>query len=341
MTAKLFSPITIKNVTLKNRIVMSPMCMFSADKENGKVTEWHKHHYVTRAMGGVGLVMTESVASLPDGKIKERDLGIWADSQIEPLKELVDLVHHNGSKIGIQISHAGRKAELNTPKAAPSSIPFPNMELPNEMSRQEIQQYISAFKDAVVRAKKAGFDIIEIHAAHGYLINQFLSPLTNHRQDNYGGTAENRYRFLREIIDEVKSVWSGPIFVRISANEYHEEGNQLEDFLIFSKWMKEQNVDLIDCSSGGVIPAKIKVYPGYQIKPARVIKKKLDISTGSVGLITTARQAEELLVENQTDLIFLGRELLRNPYWPYKAARELQTKITVPSQYEEAFYKFF
>ncbi|MGX7713306.1 NADPH dehydrogenase NamA [Enterococcus faecalis] len=341
MSTKLFSPITIKNVTLKNRIVMSPMCMYSADEQTGLVTEWHKHHYVTRAMGGVGLIMVESTAILSNGKINKPDLGLWNDEQIEKMKELVNSIHHYGAKIGIQISHAGRKAELEDPKLAPSPIAFPNMDTPKEMNQQDILDYISAFKQATRRAKEAGFDILEIHAAHGFLINEFLSPLTNQRQDEYGGNLANRYRFLRETIEAVKSVWTGPLFVRISGNEYHENGNQLHDFLKFSEWMKEQGVDLIDCSSGGIVPAKIDVYPGYQMVPAKVIKSSVDVMTGGVGLITNPKYAEEILIKNQADLIFLGRELLRNPYWAYKAAKILHTETSFPIQYKMAFRNFF
>lgn len=341
MPAKLFSPFTIKNITLKNRIVMSPMCMFSADETTGLVTEWHKHHYVTRAMGGAGLIMVESTAISSNGKINKTDLGLWNGDQTEKLKELIELVHSQDAKIGIQLSHAGRKAELDDPKIAPSAIAFPEMELPHELTKSEIKDYQQKFKESAKKAKAAGFDILELHAAHGFLINEFLSPLTNHRQDEYGGSIENRYRFLGEIIDKVKTVWSGPLFVRISGCEYNENGNQLEDFIQFSKCMKVQGVDLIDCSSGGVVPSKIDVYPGYQMEPAKVIREKVDIFTGGVGLITEPKHAEELLYENEADLIFLGRELLRNPYWAYQAAKELQTTISFPKQYHLTFRKFF
>lgn len=341
MSINLFSPIKIKNINLKNRIVMSPMCMFSADEKTGLLTDWHKHHYVSRAMGGVGLVMLESTAVLPNGKINKTDLGIWNDRQGEALKELVALIHENDSKVGIQISHAGRKAELDEPKIAPSSIPFPHMDTPKEMSKEDISECIEAFQNAALRAKKAGFDILELHAAHGFLINEFLSPLTNKRTDEYGGSLENRYRFLRQVIDSVNIVWKGPLFVRISGNEYHEKGNQINDFIYFSQQMKQQGVDLVDCSSGGIVPAKIDVYPGYQLEPASLIKSNVDILTGGVGLITDPTHAEEILNQNHADLIFLGRELLRNPYWAYDAAKTLHTEISFPIQYQLAFRNYF
>ena len=229
--AKLFEPFTIKGMELKNRIVMSPMCMYSCLNQDGIVTDWHKIHYTSRAVGQVGLIIVEATAVTPQGRISPQDLGIWSDKHIAGLKELVRLAHDNGARIGIQIAHAGRKANLEEPIVAPSAIPFPEMKVPEEMTSAKIRETVDAFAAAAERASQAGFDCIEIHAAHGYLINQFLSPLTNHRQDEYGGSRDNRYRFLREVIDSVRSVWKGPLFVRISAEEYAPEGNHIEDYV--------------------------------------------------------------------------------------------------------------
>ncbi len=221
---------------------------------------------------------------------------------------------------------------------APSAIPFNNeMKTPLEMTSKDIKNTITAFKEGAERAKKAGFDVIEIHGAHGYLINEFLSPLSNKRTDEYGGSAENRYRFLREVIETVQQVWDGPLMVRVSAKDYQEDGLDIEDYVVFSKWMKEQGIDLIDVSSGALVPARIPVYPGYQVKLAETIKKEADIPTGAVGLITTGIQAEEILQNDRADLVLLARELLRDPYWPRNAAKELNTSIEAPKQYERGW----
>ncbi|KAB2338429.1 NADPH dehydrogenase NamA [Cytobacillus depressus] len=338
METKLFSPFTIKNTTFKNRIVMSPMCMYSCHNEDGKVENWHRTHYTSRAVGQTGLIIIEATAVTPQGRISPNDLGIWSDEHIEGLQELTSLMKEHGAATGIQLAHAGRKAVLEGEILAPSAIAFDEkMKTPKEMSVEDIQETIEAFKQGAVRAKKAGFDVIEIHGAHGYLINEFLSPLTNKRTDQYGGSAENRYRFLREIIEAIQSVWEGPLFVRISANDYHEEGLKIEDYVNMARWMKEQGVDLIDCSSGAVVPARIHPYPGYQVQFAEQIKKEADISTGAVGLITSPLHAEEILQNHRADLILIGRELLRDPYWPRTAAKELGVKIDSPKQYERGW----
>lgn len=334
MNAKLFTPYTVKNVTLKNRIVMSPMCMYSSHNEDGKIQNWHRTHYTSRAVGQVGLIIIEATAVTPQGRISPYDLGIWSDDHIDGLKELVGLMKEHGSKTGIQLAHAGRKAELDGEIVAPSAIPFNNsMKRPKEMSKTDIAATVAAFKEAAGRAKKAGFDIIELHGAHGYLINEFLSPLSNERNDEYGGSAENCYRFLREVIDEVKTVWEGPLFVRVSANDYHDGGLTVEDYKTMAKWMKEQGADFIDVSSGAVVPAQIHAYPGYQVKYAEKIKQGAGIDTGALGLITSPVHAEEILQNNRADLIFLGRELLRDPYWPRTAAKKLGVELEAPKQY--------
>lgn len=334
MEMKLFSPYTIKNITLKNRIVMAPMCMYSCHNEDGKVENWHLTHYVSRAVGQVGLIIQEATAVTPQGRISAQDLGIWSDEHIAGLSQLTSLIKSYGAKAGIQLAHAGRKATVDGEILAPSAIPFnEQMKTPKAMTIAEINETIEAFKDGAIRAKKAGYDVIEIHAAHGYLINEFLSPLSNKRNDEYGGTSENRYRLLHEVIEAIKEVWDGPLLVRVSANDYHEEGLKIDDYVNFSRWMKEQGVDLIDVSSGAVVPAKIDVFPGYQVPLAEKIKHGADIPTGAVGLITTGKQAEEILKNNRADLIFIARELLRDPYFPRTAAKELGVTIDSPKQY--------
>lgn len=337
MERKLFSPYTIKNVELKNRIVMSPMCMYSSNAQ-GEVTEWHKVHYASRAIGGTALIMLEATAVTPQGRISEKDLGIWDDKHIVGLSQLTNLIHEHGAKAAIQIAHAGRKANISGDVIAPSPIAFnEKSKVPQEMTEAQIPETISAFRNAAQRAKLSGFDIIEIHGAHGYLINEFLSPLTNKRTDNYGGTPENRYRFLKEIIAAVKSVWEGPLFVRVSANDYHPEGLTIDDYIQIASWLKEDGVDLIDVSSGAVVPASIHAYPGYQVPFSDTIRNKTGIHTGAVGLITTGIQAEEILQNERADLIFIARELLRTPYWPRQAAQELHTSIPSPAQYERGW----
>ncbi|PLR84531.1 NADPH dehydrogenase NamA [Bacillus sp. V33-4] len=338
MERKLFSPYTVKDVTFKNRIVMSPMCMYSCFDEDGLVTNWHRTHYTSRAVGQVGLIILEATAVTAQGRITPQDLGIWNDDHIAGLTELTGLIKEHGAKAGIQIAHAGRKATVDGEIIAPSALPFnEKSKTPKEMTKDEIAKTIEAFRLGAERAKTAGFDVIEIHGAHGYLINEFLSPLSNQRTDEYGGSAENRYRFLREVIDAVKTVWDGPLFVRVSASDYHPEGLNVEDYVTFSTWMKEQGIDLIDVSSGALVPAKINAFPGYQVPFADKIKHEADIPTGAVGLITTGIQAEEILQNNQADLIILARALLRDPYWPRTAARELGVDIEAPKQYERGW----
>lgn len=336
--AKLFEEFELKGVHFKNRIVMAPMCMYQSDKEDGHVTDWHRVHYPTRAVGGVGLIITEATAVQPIGRISSRDLGIWDDAHIDGQAEIVRLMKANGAKTGIQLAHAGRKATVDGNIQAPSAIAFNDQyKTPTAMTAEEIDETVQAFRDGAIRAKKAGFDVIEIHAAHGYLINQFLSPLTNKRTDEYGGSSENRYRLLRRVLDEVNAVWSGPLFVRISAEDYADGGMSPEQYVEMTQWMKQQNVDLIDVSSGAVVPAKIPVYPGYQVNFAETIKKQTPIATGAVGLITEPRHAEEILQNGRADFIFLARELLRNPYWAYTAATELGADIEAPVPYERGW----
>ncbi|WP_029266598.1 NADPH dehydrogenase NamA [Virgibacillus alimentarius] len=332
---KLFSTIEFKGVSLKNRIVMSPMCMYSCEQRDGKITPFHMTHYVSRAVGQVGLIITEATAVQPEGRISPQDLGIWNDGHVEGLKKLNEQIHTYGAKTGIQLAHAGRKAEVDSDIYAPSPLAFDeSYKTPVEMTTGDIENTVEAFKNGARRARQANFDIIELHGAHGYLISQFLSPLTNKRTDAYGGNRENRFRFLREIIAAVYSEWGErPLFIRLSTDEYHEAGNTLEDYLYFANQLKALGVDLIDCSSGGVVPISIKPYPGYQVKRCETIKKKTSIATGAVGLIINGPQAEEILQNERADLIFIGRTLLRNPYWARVAAEEIRYQIEAPKQY--------
>ncbi|MEK4178609.1 NADPH dehydrogenase NamA [Aeribacillus sp. FSL K6-1121] len=334
----LFSPFTIKDVTLKNRIVMSPMCMYSAANKKGFLEDFHFTHYISRAVGQVGLIILEATAVSPEGRISELDLGIWEDDHIIKLAELVQQIKSYGAKTGIQLAHAGRKSNVSGDIFAPSSIPFDqNSRTPKELTKEQIKETVEKFQLGAKRAKDAGFDIIEIHAAHGYLINEFLSPLSNKRNDEYGGSLKNRYRFLKEVIQAVRKVWEGPLFVRVSASDYVEGGSTINDYVQIAKWLKEDGVDLIDVSSGGLVPANIDVYPGYQVPFSEKIRQEANIKTGAVGLITSPLQAEEILKNNRADLIFVARELLRNPYWPYHAANELNAKIESPIQYERGW----
>ncbi|MEK5432090.1 NADPH dehydrogenase NamA [Lysinibacillus sp. FSL R7-0073] len=331
--SKLFEPYQLQSISLKNRVVMAPMCMYSAE-DDGMVTPFHQVHYATRAAGQVGLIILEATGVVPEGRISNKDLGIWDDAHIEGLRQLVEGMKAYGAKTGIQLGHAGRKAAIDGEIFAPSAIAFSSdYQTPTSMSEEDIHHVIEAFKQAAIRAAKAGFDVLEIHGAHGYLISEFLSPATNKREDQYGGSQENRYRILRQVIDAIRSVWDGPLLVRVSAEDYADDGTTMDDFIVFSRWMKSQGVDLVDVSTGGVVPAAINVFPGYQVSHAEAIKHGADIPTGAVGLITTAIQAEEILQNNRADLIFLARVLLREPYWPLHAAKELSEELQPPVQY--------
>lgn len=336
----LFSPYTIKDLTLKNRIVMSPMSMYACEDESGIVQDWHRIHYPTRAIGGVGLVMVECSAVTPQGRMSPQDLGIWGDEHTEGLKKLASLIKDSGAAVGIQICHAGRKAKIDGPIVAPSAIPFKEGEkTPEELSIDQINTIVQEFKEAAARAKAAEFDVLEIHAAHGYLINEFLSPVTNQRQDEYGGTVENRFRFLKEVIESVKTEWDRPLFVRVSADEFDPHGNSLDNYIYYSALMKEMGVDLIDVSAGGLVNFRPKTYPGYQVPLADAIRNGANVPTGAVGLIKQAGHAEEILNNGRADLIFLGRELLWNPHWAYTAAQELGVELELPQSYSWSWIK--
>jgi len=336
--AKINEPLTIKDVTIKNRIGMSPMCQYSS--VNGFANDWHFVHYGTRAVGGAGLIMVEATAVAPEGRITPSDLGLWNDTQLVGLQKITNFVHLHGSVAGIQIAHAGRKASHDVPShggkqlsineggwhtVAPSPIPFDLSELsPDELTKQEISTIVGQFKATALRSKQAGFKVLEIHAAHGYLIHQFYSPLSNKRTDEYGGSFENRIRFLQEITAAVQTVWpvENPLFVRLSATEWAEGGWDLNDSVELSRILHSQGVDLIDCSSGGnIVTAKIPVAPGYQVPFSEEIRKT-GVLTSAVGMITSIEQISEILGTEKADMVFLARELLRNPYFALKSGAE-------------------
>ena len=345
----LYTPIRFRNLEIQNRWVMSPMCMYSC--ENGVANDFHLLHYGSRAQGGTGLIIVEATGVVPEGRITNRCMGIWNDEQAEALSKIVKIVHENSeSKIGIQLAHAGRKASTWNGKqisleegwetVAPSPVPYEESErIPHELTVEEIKDLVQRFKEAAVRAIHADFDLIEIHAAHGYLIHQFLSPLSNTRTDEYGGSFENRIRFLLEIVEAVNEVLDDdhPLFVRISGTEYAPNGWNIKDSVALAKILKENNVDLIDVSSGGNIHGvKISLFDGYQVPLAATVKKDAGIATGAVGLIKTAKQAEEILQNEQADLIFVAREILRNPYLPVRGSFKNKDNCFFPPQYERA-----
>jgi 2,4-dienoyl-CoA reductase-like NADH-dependent reductase (Old Yellow Enzyme family) len=351
--SNLFQPLQIRSIELKNRIVVSPMCQYSS--VDGFANDWHLVHLGTRAVGGASLVFTEAAAVSPEGRITHHDLGIYKDEHITFLKRITDFIRSQNAIAAIQLAHAGRKASHHRPweggaalnenenpwiTKAPSAIPYKHSEpVPHELTKEEIKKIIEDFKQAAIRSKQAGFQIIELHGAHGYLIHEFLSPLSNQRQDEYGGRYENRIRFLLEIIEEVRKVWAKelPLFVRISATDWLEDGWTIEESVELSKILKATGVDLIDCSSGGNWAGqKIPVGPLYQTPFAEKIKKEAGIMTGAVGLITTMEQAESIIKNQQADLVFMARQLLREPYFPLHAARDLGTDIPWPPQYERA-----
>lgn len=350
---QLFTPLSIRSITFKNRLVVSPMCQYSSD--DGFANDWHFVHLGSRAVGGAGLVFTEATAVVPEGRISPQDLGIWKDEHIPQLKKITQFIEQHGSVPGIQLAHAGRKASTTEPwngdrfipraeggwqTVAPSAIPFHDEQnTPQALDPDGISRIVAAFKTAAKRALAAGFKVIEIHGAHGYLINEFTSPLSNTRTDMYGGSFENRTRFLLEIIVAVRSVWPEdlPLFLRISASDWKDGGWTPEDSQRLAGVVKSKGVDLIDCSSGGVVAdVKIPAKPNYQVPFAAAVRQA-GILTGAVGIIVTPEQAESILVEGQADMIFMARELLRDPYFPLRAAKELgYDEMPWPVQYERA-----
>jgi 2,4-dienoyl-CoA reductase-like NADH-dependent reductase (Old Yellow Enzyme family) len=349
--SQLFTPLLIRDISFNNRIVVSPMCQYSS--RDGMADDWHLVHLGSRAVGGAGLVFTEATAVLPEGRISPVDLGIWKDEHIDGLRRIVKFVRSQGSEIGIQLAHAGRKGSVAEPwnggklvkqgawtPVAPSAIAFDeDYAVPAELTPEGIAEVIEAFKAAARRAMKAGFKVVEIHAAHGYLLHQFLSPLSNQRTDGYGGAFENRVRLLMEVVGVVRAAWPAgyPLFVRISATDWVEGGWAIEDSVRLAALLKGLGVDVVDCSSGGVVPyAKIAVGPGYQVGFAARVRAA-GVMTAAVGMITEAAQAETILVEGQADLIVMARQMLRDPYFPLHAADELgSSEIYWPLQYQRA-----
>ena len=350
---KLFEPLALRGVILKNRIVVSPMCQYSS--VDGFANDWHLVHLGGRAVGGAGLIISEAAAVSPEGRITPDDLGIWKDEHLPMLQRITAFLVAQGSVPGIQLAHAGRKASTLSPwkgegavpenqggwqVLAPSAVPFAdNYPQPEALDAAGIQKVIADFRAAAARSLAAGFRVIELHAAHGYLLHEFLSPLSNHRTDEYGGTFENRVRLLLEVTAATREVWPEelPLIVRISATDWTEGGWNADEAVQLAAMLKVRGVDLIDCSTGGNVPkAPIPVGPGYQVQFAERIREEAGILTGAVGLITTPAEAEAILANGQADVVLLAREFLREPYFPLSAAHELGAEITWPVQYERA-----
>jgi 2,4-dienoyl-CoA reductase-like NADH-dependent reductase (Old Yellow Enzyme family) len=350
----LFDPFAIRDLKFANRVFVSPMCQYSS--EEGYANDWHFVHLGSRAVGGAGLVLTEATAVLPEARISPQDLGIWADGHIEMLSRIVRFINEQGSIAGMQLAHAGRKASTRRPwegqgtvaeseggwkkVVAPSAVAFTDgYPMPQALTSDGIREIIAAFAAAARRACQAGFRVIEIHGAHGYLIHEFLSPLSNKREDDYGGSFENRTRLCREIVAAVRSSWPKelPLFLRISTTDWVDGGWDIDDSVKLARQLKQLGVDLIDCSSGGNVPhATIPVGPGYQTALAERIRREANIMTGAVGMITSPVQAEHIIRTGQADAVVMAREFLRDPYWPLRAARELDQSIAWPVQYLRA-----
>jgi len=349
----LFEPLRLRDLTLANRIVVSPMCQYSS--VDGFFNDWHFVHLATRAVGGAALVFAEASAVTAEGRITPQDLGIWDDQHVAGLARIVRFVRGQGSAAGMQLAHAGRKASTKRPwdghglitpedggwiPIGPADEPFAaGYPTPRALTLAEIPAVVDAFRAAARRALNAGFDVVEIHAAHGYLIHQFLSPLSNHRTDVYGGSFDNRIRLCLEIVDAVRAVWPErlPLFVRLSATDWVEGGWNVDQSVRLAKRLREHGVDLIDCSSGGnTAHAQIPVAPGYQVPFASQIKREANIATAAVGMITTAEQADVIIRRGDADCVLLAREMLRDPYFPLRAARELGHRVPWPAQYVRA-----
>jgi len=350
----LFSPLQLRGLTLPNRIAVSPMCQYSC--EDGFATDWHLVHLGSRAAGGAGLIIMEATAVSPEGRISPQDHGIWQDAHIPKLQQIAGFIQSQGARAGVQLAHAGRKASTYRPweadgalpvakggwtnVLAPAAIPFSDTyPQPIALDIAGIQKVVADFAAATRRARLAGFDLVEIHAAHGYVLHEFLSPLSNPRTDTYGGPFENRIRALLDVVEAVRSEWSSdrPLFVRISATDWAEGGWDADQSVALSKILKDREVDLIDCSSGGLVPyAKIPVGPGYQVPFAERIRKESGIPTGAVGMITEPAQAEAIIHGGQADIVLLAREMLRDPYWPMHAATALGYPASWPVQYLRA-----
>jgi 2,4-dienoyl-CoA reductase-like NADH-dependent reductase (Old Yellow Enzyme family) len=353
MSHALLSPFQLRSVTFPNRIGVSPMCQYSS--QDGFASDWHLVHLGSRAQGGAGLVILEASAVVPEGRISSGDLGIWKDEHIPGLERIARFIHSQGTVAGIQLAHAGRKGSMSVPfggerllppdeggwqPVAPSALAFsPLYAVPAALDQAGIDAVIEAFRQAARRVLKAGFDVVEIHAAHGYLLHQFLSPLANQRTDAYGGSLENRSRLLLQVVDTVRAVWPAhlPLFVRISATDWAEGGWSPEESILLSRTLSEHGTDLIDVSSGGMVPnAQIPVGPGFQVDLAAQIRREALIPTSAVGLITDAAQADAIVEQGEADLVLLGRELLRDPYWPLHTAAGFGETASWPEQYLRA-----
>lgn len=352
----LFSPVSIRSVSFRNRLWVSPMCMYSA--VDGVVQEWHHTHLAQFASGGAGLVVAEATAVVPEGRISPRDVGLWNDEQRDAWVPIVEAIHARGAAAGIQLAHAGRKASTWWPWAdergsvppaeggwtttAPSAVPFDGFAEPEALDADGIDAVVDGFAAAARRALDAGFDVLEIHAAHGYLVHQFLSPLSNLRDDEYGGSLENRARLLLRIVDAVRAVAGDgvPLFVRISATDHAEGGFTPDEAAVVGGWAGEHSADLIDVSSGGLVAhQRIDVFPGYQVPLAETVRQGGRIPVTAVGLITAAEQAEQVLADGAADAIFAGREWLRDSHFALRAAHELGAEVAWPPQYERAHWR--
>jgi 2,4-dienoyl-CoA reductase-like NADH-dependent reductase (Old Yellow Enzyme family) len=353
MMPHLFDSYTIRKVTFPNRVFVSPMCQYSSD--DGLPNDWHFVHLGTRAVGGAGLVMVEASGVSPEGRITAWDSGIWSEEHAEAFRRIAAFIGERGAVSGIQLAHAGRKASTDVPwrggrfiregphswqTLAPSPIPFREGDpIPHELTAAEIDEIVEQFVRSTQLAIRAGFRVLELHMAHGYLLHEFLSPLTNARKDDYGGSLENRMRFPLRVAERVRETCPDdlPLFVRISASDWTDGGWDLEQSIVFAKSLRDAGVDLIDCSSGGAVPiAKVEIGPGYQVPFARAIRAEAGIATAAVGLITEARQADDIISSGSADAVLLARELLRDPYWPLHAARVLGVNVPWPEQYQRA-----
>lgn len=349
----LFDPLSIRDITLPNRIAVSPMCQYSS--QNGLANDWHLVHLGSRAVGGAGLVLTEATSVLPEGRISPQDLGVWGDDHVEPLARIARFIADQGSVAGIQLAHAGRKASTYRPwerrghipeaeggwrPVGPSPVVFgQGYAQPEPLDKEGIRAVVKAFAQAARRATEAGFTVIEVHAAHGYLLHQFLSPLSNQRTDEYGGSFENRGRLLREVVEAVRGCWPEryPLLVRISATDWKEGGWDLDQSTELVGQLAPLGVDLVDCSSGGIVPnVEIDARAGYLVPFARQIRLETGVRTGAVGLITTASEVDRIIREEHADLVLMAREFLREPYWPLRVARELGFPVAWPVQYLRA-----
>ncbi len=336
----LFTPIQLRGVTARNRLWISPMCMYSVYAEDGIPTDWHLAHYGSRAVGGAGLIIVEATAVEPRGRISPQDLGLWDDAQVPAFARLARFMADNGAVPAVQLGHAGRKAGV--PGAiGPSALAFSaNYATPQTMSQGDIDQVIVAFQAAARRASEAGFQAVELHSAHGYLLHQFLSPLSNQRDDGYGGPFDGRVRLLLEVVRAVRTEWPAelPLFVRISATDWAEGGWDVEQSVELARRLRAEGVDLVDVSSGGLTLAQqIRPEPGYQVPFAQRIRQEASIATGAVGLISEAEQADAIVRAGQADSVLIARQSLRDPYWPLRAARELGIELEAPTQYRRGW----